>query len=207
MTQRRLLLQKKQNELCWQITKLPIVTWHDPTNYEDVETALNTTVSSITGLETMNEKEKDDAEKFIHQHVTVKINRKKSEEDRKRHRMAMLSKKEKLYAMATEWKARCAKWTARSDKARMVLATSFKGVMKSSKMARKGFLAFQNDHITLAQLKWSKSAINEVKCTFKYLLAVKVNKLKICNWSQSFFECKNNADVSDASFEPNDRDS
>ena len=77
-----------------------LVALHDPTNYEDVETALNTTVSSITGLETMNEKEKDDAEKFIHQHVTVKINRKKSEEDRKRHRMAMLSKKEKLYAQS-----------------------------------------------------------------------------------------------------------
>ena len=85
--------------------------------------------------------------------------------------------------MATEWRARCAKWTARLDKARMVLAKAFKGAMRSSKMAQKGCLANQNDHITLAQLKWSKLAINEVKCTFKYLLAVKVNKLKICSWS------------------------
>ena len=99
MTQRWLLLQKKLNELCWQIIKLPsnlanelqslhaqmLVALHDPTNYDDVETALNTTVESMTGLETMNEKEKVDAEKFIHQHVTVNVNRKKSEEDRKRH--------------------------------------------------------------------------------------------------------------------------
>ena len=160
-----------------------LVALHDPTNYDDVETALNTTVESMTGLEAMNEKEKVDAEKFIHQHVSVNVNRKKSEEDRKRHRLARLSKKEKLYAMATEWKVRCAKWTARLDKARMVLAKAFKGAMRSSKMAQKGCLANQNDHITLAQLKWSKLAINEVKCTFKYLLAVKVNKLKICSWS------------------------
>ena len=31
----------------------------------------------MTGLETMNEKEKVDAEKFIHQHVTVNVNRRK----------------------------------------------------------------------------------------------------------------------------------
>ena len=161
-----------------------LVALHDPTNHEDVETALNTTVSSMTGLEAMNQDEKVDAENFIHQHVTVKVKKKRSEEDRKRHRLAMLSKKQKLYAMATEWKARCAQWTARLDKARMVLATAFKGAMRSSKMAQKGCLAYQNDHITLAQLKWSKLAINEVKCTFKYLLAVKVNKLKICNWSR-----------------------
>jgi len=161
-----------------------LVAIHDPTNNEDVETALNTTVASMTGLEAMNEHEKADAEKFVHQHVTVNVEKKKSEEDRKRHKLAMLSKKEKLYAMATEWKARCAQWTARLDKARMVLATAFKGAMRSSKMAQKGCLAYQNDHITLAQLKWSKLAINEVKCTFKYLLAVKVNKLKICNWSR-----------------------
>ena len=38
--------------------------------------------------------------------------------------------------------------------------------------------------ITKAQLKWSSLAINEVKCTFKYLLTVKVNKLKICDASK-----------------------
>ena len=55
-----------------------LVALHDPTNYDDVETALNTTVESMT-VWRPNEKEKVDAEKFIHQHgvstLTEKVKR------------------------------------------------------------------------------------------------------------------------------------
>ena len=161
-----------------------LVAMYDPTNAHDVETALNATLSGMTGIEELNDGDKVEEAKLTHLHVNVNVMKHKSEQEHKREQMALIIKKEKLYAMATEWKARCTKWTARLDKARMVLATAFKGAMKSSKLAQKGCLANQNDHITKAQLKWSSLAINEVKCTFKYLLTVKVNKLKICDASK-----------------------
>eukprot|EP00943_MAST-04B_sp_MAST-4B-sp1_P008037 g8037.t1 len=156
----------------------------DPTEHQDVETALNKTVNSMTGIEAINDADKVTDEKLIKLHVNVNIMKYKAGQEHKREEMATLIKKEKLYAMATEWRARCAKWTARLSKARMVLANAFKNAMKSSKLAQKGCIANQNDHITKAQLKWSSLAINEVKCTFKYLLAIKVNKLKICDASR-----------------------
>eukprot|EP00943_MAST-04B_sp_MAST-4B-sp1_P005858 g5858.t1 len=161
-----------------------LIAMHDPTNAHDVEQALNATVEGMTGLEAVNDVDKDTDVKISNMHVNVNVMRHKSEQEHKREQMAIVVKKEKLYAMSSEWKARCAKWTARLDKARMVLANAFKGAMKASKLAQKGCLANQNDHITKAQLKWSSLAINEVKCTFKYLLTVKVNKMKICDASR-----------------------
>ena len=152
-------------------------------DHNDINMTLGKIQNNLANLEA-TEKEQRYLDKItMEKSATAATMRKKEQAMKLLYREKQIALRETLTAAAMTFKRRCVKWTGRVDKAESLLAVAFKQAMLSSTVAEKGAKSVQNDLVTKAQLKWSLSAINEVKCTLKFLLASRVNKLKVCKLS------------------------